>query len=111
MVVQTETEMNLLGVAADMETEPTAASPLRARLAYGAALLPKLGAAALAAFLVIGVGAPWLLFDAPPSPYETFALKALCRDAAQHPQAACRTPVVPSARTSAGPRALSDHLR
>jgi hypothetical protein len=103
--------MNLSGVAANAETEPTAASPLRARLVHGAALLPKLGAAALAAFLVIGVGAPWLLFDAPPSPYEAFALKALCRDAVQHPQAACRPPVALSTRTIAAPGSLSDRLK
>jgi hypothetical protein len=103
--------MNLPSVVADAETEPIAASPLRARLVHGAALLPKLGAAALAAFLVIGVGAPWLLFDAPPSPYEAFALKALCRDAMQHPHAACRPPVVLSTRTIAGPRSLSGRLK
>lgn len=103
--------MKPLDIAADLESEPRAASPLRARLVYGAALLPKLGAAILAAFLVLGVGAPWLLFDAPPSPYEAFALKALCRDAAQHPQAACRPPAVLSARSIATPRALSDPLK
>jgi len=103
--------MNPLGVAADMESGPRAVSLLRARLAYGAALLPKLGAAALAAFLVFGIGAPWLLFDAPPSPYETFAMKALCRDAAHHPQAACPAPAALSARTIATPRSLSDRLK
>jgi hypothetical protein len=84
---------------------------LRARLAYGAALLPKLGAAALVTFLVVGIAAPWLLFDAPPSPYETFALKALCRDAANHPQAACPAPAALSARTVATPRSLRDRLK
>jgi hypothetical protein len=103
--------MNPLSVAADLEPETRAASALRARLAYGAALLPKLGAAALAAFLVAGVGAPWLLFDAPPSPYEAFALKALCRDAANHPQAACPAPAELSARTVATPRSLRDPLK
>ena len=103
--------MNPLGVVVDRETEPRAASLLRARLAYGAALLPKLGAAALAAFLVFGIGAPWLLFDAPPSPYETFALKALCRDAARHPQAGCPAPAALSQRTIATPRSLRDRLK
>lgn len=103
--------MNPLSIAAAMEPEPRAVSPLRAWLAHSAALLPKLGAAALAAFLVVGIGTPWLLFDAPPSPYEALALKALCHDAAQHPRAACPAPAAASARTIATPRSLSDRLK
>lgn len=103
--------MNLPVVAADTRRQPRSTSPLRARIALGAALVPKLGAAALGAFLVFGVGAPWLLFDAPPSPFETFALKALCKDASRHPQAGCPTPAALSARAAPAPRSLRDPLK
>ena len=102
--------MNPLELDADMEPGTRAATLLRARLAAGAALIPKLGAAALVTFLVVGVGAPWLLYDAPPSPYEAFALRALCRDAAHHPRAGCPASTA-SAQSIAAPGSLRDRLK
>jgi hypothetical protein len=64
---------------------------LRSRVAGGASLLPKVAFALVAAFIVFAIGEPWLLFDAPPSPYEAVALRSLCRGAAR-PSAACPVP-------------------
>ncbi len=103
--------MSHLTVAADDETQPArSGSLLRTRLAYGASLLPKVAVVAVAAILSLFVGAPWLLFDAPPSPFEGVALKALCRNAAGT-KAACPAPASDPGRAMAEPTTLQRRLK
>ena len=103
--------MTHLAVAADQETHRTGtASPLRTRLALGASLLRKVAVAAVAGFLVLDVAAPWLLFDAPPSPFEAVALKELCRNAAAT-KVACSAPAPDPVRAMAAPATLHRRLK
>ena len=103
--------MSHLTVAADRETQQTRpASPLRTRLAYGASLLPRVAVVAVTAFLALYIGAPWLLFDAPPSPFEAVALKALCHNAAGT-QAACLASGTDPAHAMGGPTTLQRRLK
>jgi len=79
--------MSPLTAAAEADPRRTGGEwRLRARLASG---LPKVAALAVAGFLALDIGAPWMLFDSPPSPFEAVALKALCRNGTAT-RAACR---------------------
>jgi hypothetical protein len=103
--------MTHLVAAADQDAQQIpAVSPLRTRLAHGATLMRKVAAVAVAAFLVLGIGTPWLLFDAPPSPFEAVALKALCRNATRT-NAACPAPTADPARAMAAPATLHRRLK
>jgi hypothetical protein len=101
--------MNQLTAAAESDPRRArAASSLRARLAHGASRLPTVAAVAVAGFLAVDIGAPWLLFDSPPSPYEAVALKSLCRNA-PGTKAACRA--TDPTRTIAAPGTLRTRLK
>ncbi len=101
--------MSPLTTAAESDALRARAAPsLRARLAYGASRLPLVAVVAVAGFLALDIGAPWLLFDSPPSPYEAVALNSLCRNATGT-KAACRA--ADPARAIAPPGTLRSRLR
>jgi len=100
--------MSPLTAAAESDPRSARAPSLRARFAYGASRLPLVAAVAVAGFLALDIGAPWLLFDSPPSPYEAVALKSLCRNATS-PKAACRA--ADPARAIAAPGTLRSRLK